>query len=229
MDIKQNQPRPDAPMNPEGAEIRENLQILSEDMERVEDFADSMTGKRKYKDAADAAQAAFESAAYAAAAARAAVELSRSNPDDQNSPNSRPRKDNSVRISGLGSNEKIHPIQNSESEDEEIYVENKNAGEFKRSMSYSSSDSADNMLKETGFNSLVEDQRKGLGKEIIFDGSDDEGGIEQGWRSPVTNKGVGFDNDKSHFAGGGSRMEDGPRLNLENRPISARHRRVSGR
>lgn len=34
--------------------------------------------KGKYKDVADAAQAAFESAAYAAAAARAAVELSRS-------------------------------------------------------------------------------------------------------------------------------------------------------
>ncbi|KAM7484539.1 hypothetical protein LguiA_000548 [Lonicera macranthoides] len=228
MDIKQNRPRPDAPMNPEGAEIRDNLQILSEDMEKVENFADSMTGRRKYKDAADAAQAAFESAAYAAAAARAAVELSRSDPDDQNSPNSRPRKDNSARISGLGSNEKIHPIQNSESEDEEIYVENKNAGEFKRSMSYSSSDSVDNMLKETGFNSLMEDQSKALGKEIVIDESDDEGGIEQGWRSPVTNKGVGFDNDKSHFAGG-SRMEDGPRLNLENRPISARTRRASSR
>lgn len=35
-------------------------------------------GRGKYKDVADAAQAAFESAAYAAAAARVAVELSRS-------------------------------------------------------------------------------------------------------------------------------------------------------
>ncbi|XP_031098202.1 IST1 homolog [Ipomoea triloba] len=43
-----------------------------------EDGAEIMEVKGKYKDVADAAQAAFESAAYAAAAARAAVELSRS-------------------------------------------------------------------------------------------------------------------------------------------------------
>ncbi|GLT76624.1 hypothetical protein SLA2020_482760 [Shorea laevis] len=60
---------------------------------------DSMEARHKYKDVADAALAAFESAAYAAAAARAAVELSRSDshdPDNQNSPRT-PRNQNSPR------------------------------------------------------------------------------------------------------------------------------------
>ncbi|GER29873.1 regulator of Vps4 activity in the MVB pathway protein [Striga asiatica] len=42
--------------------------------------------RRKYRDVADAAQAAFESAAYAAAAARAAVELSRPGPSEPSGP-----------------------------------------------------------------------------------------------------------------------------------------------
>jgi vacuolar protein sorting-associated protein IST1 len=46
-----------------------------------DNFSNSLKLGRKYKDVADAAQAAFESAAYAAAAARAAVELSRSSSD----------------------------------------------------------------------------------------------------------------------------------------------------
>ncbi|GMI75373.1 IST1-LIKE 6 [Hibiscus trionum] len=49
----------------------------------------SPKARKKYKDVADAAQAAFKSAAHAAAAARAAVELSRSDfhdPEDHNSP-----------------------------------------------------------------------------------------------------------------------------------------------
>lgn len=53
-------------------------------MEKMESFSDSMGAPRKYKDVADAAQAAFKSAAYAAAAARAAVELSKSGPHDPN-------------------------------------------------------------------------------------------------------------------------------------------------
>lgn len=40
-------------------------------------FSDSIKIRQKYKDVADAAQAAFEGAEYAAVAARAAVELSR--------------------------------------------------------------------------------------------------------------------------------------------------------
>lgn len=53
--------------------------------QNFENFSDSMKGRRKYRDVADAAQVAFESAAYAAAAARSVVELSCSesfDPDD---------------------------------------------------------------------------------------------------------------------------------------------------
>ncbi|XP_076951183.1 uncharacterized protein LOC143624398 [Bidens hawaiensis] len=64
-------------------------------VDEVLSFPESRKGKKKYRDVEDAAQAAFESAAYAAAAARAAVELSRSRSfgsDNPDSPNSRPRK-----------------------------------------------------------------------------------------------------------------------------------------
>ncbi|KAK1412073.1 hypothetical protein QVD17_33038 [Tagetes erecta] len=69
--------------------------VLDDEIDEVLSFNESRTGKKKYKDVEDAAQAAFESAAYAAAAARAAVELSRSRSfgsDNPDSPNSRPRK-----------------------------------------------------------------------------------------------------------------------------------------
>ena len=54
-------------------------------------FSDSFKASReKYKDVADAAQAAFESAAYAASAARAAMELYRSEPrEDDDDPSVR--------------------------------------------------------------------------------------------------------------------------------------------
>ncbi|XP_039037287.1 uncharacterized protein LOC120174541 [Hibiscus syriacus] len=57
-----------------------------------DELSDSTKRRKKYRDVADAAQVAFESAAYAAAAARAAVELFRSDsydPDYQNSLNTR--------------------------------------------------------------------------------------------------------------------------------------------
>lgn len=69
---KQNQPE---------SEIKEEqkLKIYTEGGKYGE-LSDSFRVRQKYKDVADAAQAAFESAAYAAAAARAAVELYRSEP-----------------------------------------------------------------------------------------------------------------------------------------------------
>jgi len=77
----------------------ENVHILVNEG-KSDEFSDSFKGRKKYKDVADAAQAAFESAAYAAAAARAAVELSRfqsHDPDDDDdhdhtSLSPRPRK-----------------------------------------------------------------------------------------------------------------------------------------
>ncbi|KAL8268885.1 hypothetical protein R6Q59_002683 [Mikania micrantha] len=65
------------------------------DFDEVLSFSESIKGKKIYKGVEDAAQAAFESAAYAAAAARAAVELSRSRSfgsDNLDSPNSQARK-----------------------------------------------------------------------------------------------------------------------------------------
>lgn len=81
------------------SEIKEeaNVHILVNEG-KGDEFSDSLKGRKKYKDVADAAQAAFESAAYAAAAARAAVELSRfqshdpDNDDDHNSSSPQPRK-----------------------------------------------------------------------------------------------------------------------------------------
>uniref|UniRef100_A0A803QKA6 Regulator of Vps4 activity in the MVB pathway protein n=1 Tax=Cannabis sativa TaxID=3483 RepID=A0A803QKA6_CANSA len=52
--------------------------VLSEETKQAEHFSESMKTRRKYRDVADAAQEAFQSAAYAANAARAAVELSMS-------------------------------------------------------------------------------------------------------------------------------------------------------
>ncbi|CAL0318103.1 unnamed protein product [Lupinus luteus] len=70
---KQNKPEPEMKL--------ENLHI-SHNRGKDGDLSNSFKTRQKYKGVADAAQAAFESATYAAAAARAAVELSRSEPDD---------------------------------------------------------------------------------------------------------------------------------------------------
>lgn len=66
----------------------DNFQDFPKEVAQVEGLASSMNRRKHYKDATDAAQEAFLSAAYAAAAARAAVELSKSSPrapDDSNS------------------------------------------------------------------------------------------------------------------------------------------------
>lgn len=91
---KQNQPKPEESMNSGGNKVDDDFPKLTKEMQEVASFSELMKGRKKYRDAADAAQAAFESAAYAAAAARAAVELSRSesfDPDDQDRPNSQPK------------------------------------------------------------------------------------------------------------------------------------------
>ncbi|KAK3033651.1 hypothetical protein RJ639_034530 [Escallonia herrerae] len=211
MEVDQNrdQPKPDRMVNSGGsAELEDDSPVLDEDVERVTSFTDSMKARRKYRDVADAAQAAFESAAYAAAAARAAVELSRSesqDPDDQDKPSPRQRKVPNTQGSmksefqsgeekdiqrtedlNVGSGyEKIHPAQHyhSESEDEEVHIENneglkqnKNAEEFQRSISLSSSDSADNNLMRATLSSAVEDRNKPVETGIFFDESDDETG-----------------------------------------------------
>lgn len=90
--------------------------------------------RTKYKDVADAAQAAFESAAYAAAAARAAVELSRSESAD-----SKPRvnydDDDDEHIETEMKFDKIKPLHQYDTE-------------LKKTFSSSSSDSSDDYVKE---------------------------------------------------------------------------------
>ncbi|KAE8729851.1 proteinous-pairing protein [Hibiscus syriacus] len=85
-----------------------------------DELSDSTKRRKKYRDVADAAQVAFESAAYAAAAARAAVELFRSDsydPDYQNSLNTRQKtvseKRSAKGIIDLGtmSFDEVDPIQ----------------------------------------------------------------------------------------------------------------------
>ncbi|CAK9176240.1 unnamed protein product [Ilex paraguariensis] len=204
---KQDQPKLDPSTHSISAKLDDNLPISPEELVRVDGFSNSMEARKKFRDVADAAQAAFESAAYAAAAARAAVELSRSrshDPDDSHSPNTLQRKGASIYqpmksklqigeevgdISvGLGF-EKKYPIPNflSESEDEEMYNKNKsekaNHGkrelQFKRSISSSGSDSADNILKGSKLPSDLEGQSKAFGRTTGFDESDDETENEQ--------------------------------------------------
>ncbi|KAL2546492.1 uncharacterized protein Fot_15725 [Forsythia ovata] len=173
----------------------ENRVLQPEDKERVEDFSDSVRMRMKYKDVADAAQAAFESAAYAASAARAAVELSRSestDPYDPSSPNLRPRKV-SAKLEPVKSKlqsdvntqvelkfEKIHSIQNYDLENQdgslrmEQFKQSENGIQFSRSPSDSSLDSVDDNVKETNMSFDEKRQTQPLEREIVFDESDDE-------------------------------------------------------
>ncbi|XP_049365033.1 uncharacterized protein LOC125829863 isoform X1 [Solanum verrucosum] len=147
--------------------------------------------RRKYKDVAAAAQAAFESAAYAAVAARAAVELSRSESRDLDDPKSPSQKPRNVSDScedlksefheGEEKNnegvEKIETSQNygfhsevdqfSDGDEVEELKQRKFEEQFKRSVSVSSSDiSADDILVDE-----VKSPRHG----VIYDEIDEVG------------------------------------------------------
>lgn len=101
VEMKSNQPKVDRQEKSGISKINDTSSILPEDTEKVESLSDSTKG-RLYRDVAEAAQVAFESAAYAAVAARAAVELSRAeslDPDDRSSPNSESGKVFNVRDS----------------------------------------------------------------------------------------------------------------------------------
>ncbi|XP_010263425.1 PREDICTED: uncharacterized protein LOC104601677 isoform X2 [Nelumbo nucifera] len=147
---KQNHHKPDFSANLEGAKLEENIHSWTDDIEKDEQFSGSMRARKKYRDVATAAQAAFESAAFAAAAARAAVELSRSeshdkDPDDHSgstprwrnelytdgssraevgvpSGSSTAREDEVERLTAELASEKIHPVDDSgsQSESEEL-------------------------------------------------------------------------------------------------------------
>lgn len=178
------------PMTTSGvSNSEENRAMRPEDIATVEFFYDSVKLRRRYTDVADAAQAAYESASYAAAAARAAVELSRSESTDRDGPSS---PNVQARIEPMNSKifirekvvagfadakveqifKKTHPIQNYSfsSSIERETEQHKNGTELKTSLSGSSSDSADD---DEGTKMSVGDEGR-LGKEMVFDGSDDE-------------------------------------------------------
>lgn len=139
-------------------------------------FTDSMKSRKKFKDAADAAQAAFESATFAASAARAAVELSRTGPhdfDDQSSPDIGRRK-TSERYEHmiLESEHKTGEIQ-SESQAMVLNQDN-NAAEKENVMSISSSDSVDDNVKVSTVSLDEVDPVKLLEKDMVLDESDEE-------------------------------------------------------
>ncbi|KAG5236938.1 Ist1 domain-containing protein [Salix suchowensis] len=134
---KQNQAQKETSTSSGGTELFDDLQMSAEDLKR-DGQSDSTHSRKKYRDVADAAQAAFESAANAAAAARAAVELSRSGPhepDNQNSHNggrNRSLKGEPIQTESQFENQEIH-------QNNEVVKENaQGVAELKRLVSTSS-------------------------------------------------------------------------------------------
>ncbi|KDP29391.1 hypothetical protein JCGZ_18312 [Jatropha curcas] len=173
---KKNHPEPEKSNISGGSKVVDNLQILPEEIEK-DGFTDSAKARKKYKDVADAAQAAFESAAYAAAAARAAVELSRSephDPDNQNGPDNQGRKvSNKDERINLDSKPRDQEIQN---ENESTDSEGNSAAEQKTPVSSAPSDSdpVEDDMRVYSMNLDPEYLAKKLEKDIVFDESDDE-------------------------------------------------------
>lgn len=80
---KQKQFEPNKSANLEGTQLTgDRHESPAEEIIEDERLFESIKARKKYRDAAAAAQEAFDAAAYAAAAARAAIELSRSESGD---------------------------------------------------------------------------------------------------------------------------------------------------
>ncbi|MED6206796.1 hypothetical protein PIB30_030113 [Stylosanthes scabra] len=201
--VKQNQQEPRL----KEEENHHNLPSKEKDEESI----DSFKAKKKYKDVADAAKAAFESAEQAAAAARAALELSRSSPhnsdDDHSSPSPRPRKLPDDQDSD--SVEVVPGLEDKEILTETIEELNKNAEELgKPEEDNCSTNSADDILKGDSLSLDAETEADSFAKEIEFDKSDDEAE-----RRPRVS------NDVPEY-----KMHSKPYLDLGKRPFSVRTR-----
>ncbi|XWS23260.1 hypothetical protein CRYUN_Cryun29cG0106000 [Craigia yunnanensis] len=136
-----------------------------------DEFSDSTQARKKYRDVAEAAQAAFESAANAAAAAQAAVELSRSDshdPDDQNSPSSQRKRVSDRHESNSKDKETHHGSQA-----EELNQSNKTP-EIKMYSPSSSEGSVEGNLNLRTMSLDEVDPVKLLEKEVVIHESDDE-------------------------------------------------------
>ena len=226
---KQNQPKPDS-------KLEENLHILPK-FGKDEEFPDPLKPKQKFKGVADAAQAAFESAAYAAAAARAAVELSRSesqDPDDQNSPRT-PSKN----VSDTHDSFKVMP----QFKDKEIRLENqgqkfnRNTEELQKPKYGSSSNSGAETLKNNTMSMDTVGEADPFEKELVFDESDDETTNTQNSSQFTIQESPGFHASLDVGPGtkhlmsnavAGLKNQNSTNLELENKPFSVRTRQVRG-
>ncbi|XP_030552152.1 uncharacterized protein LOC115756478 isoform X2 [Rhodamnia argentea] len=199
----------------------------------MDEFSDSFEARSEYQDVAEAAQAAFVSAAYAAAAARAAVELSRSesfDPDDQNSPSPSARRLEAKQV--FDHNER--QLQNAHGPRGPVM--GRNAAETRPSVSSLTSDSGE----------LTMTPRVGAGRsdrsreEIYFDRSDDEecDRIESpcDFSSPMQIPSRSRAGTKAESGAGGHVARPAEAtgahvrqvLDLERRPMSVRSRHVRG-
>ncbi|XP_014519933.1 uncharacterized protein LOC106776964 [Vigna radiata var. radiata] len=206
--------------NQHGPEKEEENESILPSRGKNEELTDSFKGKKKYKDVADAAQAAFESAAYAAVAARAALELSRSeshDPDDYDSPGPQTRKVED------GHDNVKHQRENF----------NKDTDELKGSKDVISRTSTDKVLM--GANDSVDAEIEGdpFEEEVVFDYSDDETDNNQNKnessKKASSSYGAGIDvNSGSRKlvlnTVSESKMQGVPQLDLHKRPISVRSR-----
>ncbi|KAI3497898.1 hypothetical protein L2E82_13868 [Cichorium intybus] len=232
--IKEDQPEVESVSTHSG--IENTSSVLRDEFDEVLSFTESRKGKKKYRDVEDAAQAAFESAAYAAAAARAAVELSRSRSfgsDNPDSPNSRPRKalNSKPDKSNLQMRyEKRHELEsesefestlnpNPELEDEITKVENE-GDEIKKSTVAGETDGSD-----------LDGYKQPLEKTIAFDESDNE--TEKGYTGftssrnhdkVITAKQMEF--DSGYGEGWKTTEQEVHQLDFTKRPISVRTQRV---
>lgn len=230
--IKEDQPEVESVSIHSG--IENTSSVLRDEFDEVLSFTESRKGKKKYRDVEDAAQAAFESAAYAAAAARAAVELSRSRSfgsDNPDSPNSRPRKalNSKTDKSNLQMRyEKMHESEsefestlnpNPELEDEITKVENE-GDEIKKSTVAGETDGSDS-----------DGYKQPLEKTIAFDESDNE--TEKGHTDftssrnhdkVITAKQMEF--DSGYGEGWKTTEQEVHQLDFTKRPISVRTQRV---
>ncbi|MED6111822.1 hypothetical protein PIB30_055846 [Stylosanthes scabra] len=191
-----------------------------------EELSDSFKARKKYKDVADAAQAAFESAAFAAAAARAAVELSRSephDPDDHNSSSPKPSKFSHGHKPLLEETEVFDETQGEE--------HNKNINRVEKPKHSLGSNSTDEILKVSVDAEIEADTLK---KEVVLYESNDDANnkmkINQS-SMPISSKysrgkavGSGSQKLESNKEVTRTKMQSGPQLDLEKRPISVRTR-----
>ncbi|KAG7032099.1 IST1-like protein, partial [Cucurbita argyrosperma subsp. argyrosperma] len=151
----------------EESKVEGVYEILPEEIEKESWYADSMRGRKKYKDVGDAAQAAFESAACAAAAARAAVELAQSKSPDQDDVSNPSRKPRTFT--------EIHESKNSE-----IELESNNK-ELKQPVCSSSLKKNENPIEAVNITDLLE-------KDLVFEESDVDGGSGESSSSTLEEK-----------------------------------------